>query len=143
MALATTFPFGEFLILLGDGASPENFADPCGLTSKGFTRTANMNDTNIPGCDDPDAAAWLGRDAISYQGAISGEGVVAEESIVTFEDWWASGQTVAKNVRIEVGAHAWEGPFKLAEYNITGERGSKVTLSISLVSDGEIQRVST
>ena len=65
MTQATTYPFSKFLVKIGDGAAPEVFTDPCGLTSKGFTRTANLNDTNIPDCDDPDAPSWLGRDVVS------------------------------------------------------------------------------
>lgn len=139
MAQATTFKFSEFLVLLGDGESPENFDDPCGLTSRGFQRTANMNDTNIPDCADPDAPTWLGRDVISYQATLSGAGVVASESLSVWEAWWASGES--KNVRVELGTQAWEGAFKLAEFNITGERGQRVNMDVSLVSDGIIAPV--
>lgn len=141
MAKATTSRFSEFLVLLGDGASPENFNDPCGLTSRGFTRTANMNDTNTPDCEDPDLPSWLERDVISYQATLSGAGVAATESRNAWEDWWDSGET--KNVRIELGATAWEGPFKLSELTIQGERGTRVNMNVSLVSDGPVARVST
>lgn len=141
MAKATTFKYSQFLVLLGDAGSPEQFTDPCGLTSRGFQRTANMNDTNIPNCDDPDAPSWLGRDVISYQATLSGSGVVAAESKNAWEDWWESGE--AKNCRIELGATAWEGAFRLAEFNITGERGQRVNMEVSLVSDGEVVRVTT
>jgi predicted secreted protein len=141
MAQAQTNKFSEFLVLLSDGGSPEQFADPCGLTSRGFQRTANMNDTNIPDCDDPDAPTWLGRDVISYQAAISGAGVVAAQSKDTWEEWWESGE--AKKCRIELGATAWEGMFRLSELNITGERGQRVNMNVALVSDGVVSRVST
>lgn len=142
MTQATTYPFSQFLVLIGDGNSPEVFADPCGLTSRGFERTANMNDTNIPDCDDPDAAAWLGRDVISYAATLSGSGVVAAESKSTWEDWWDS--TLSKNIRIELGAStAWQGAFKIASMKITSERGQRVTFEISLVSDGVVSRVHT
>ncbi len=140
MAQATTSKFSEFLVLLGDGGSPsETFSDPCGLTSRGFQRTANMNDTNIPDCEDPDAPTWLGRDVISYQATLSGAGVVAAESFGTWEAWWQSGES--KNVRVELGDHAWEGAFKLADFNISGERGQRVNMDVSLVSDGVIEKV--
>jgi hypothetical protein len=139
MAQATTYPFSQFLVKIGDGASPEVFTDPCGLTSKGLTRTANLNDTNIPDCDDPDAPSWLGRDVVSYQGAIAGSGVVAEESFDTWEDWWNAGET--RNVRIELGnpvAYAWIMPAKLQEFAITAERGNKVQMAVNIVSDGAV-----
>lgn len=139
MAQATTYKFSEFLVLIGDGGSPEQFADPCGLTSRGFQRTANMNDTNIPDCASPDAPTWLGRDVISYQASLSGAGVVASESIDTWEEWWTAGES--KRCRIELGDLAWEGSFRLSEFNITGERGQRVNLSVTLVSDGIVEPV--
>ena len=139
MTIATTYPFSKFLIKIGDGAAPEVFTDPCGLTSKGFTRTANLNDTNIPDCDEPDAPSWLGRDVVSYQASSAGSGVVAAESFATWEDWWNEGDT--RNIRIELGSppeYAWIMPAKLQEFAITGERGDKVQMTVSIVSDGAV-----
>ena len=139
MAQATTYPFSKFLVKIGDGAAPEVFTDPCGLTSKGLTRTANLNDTNVPDCADPDAPSWLGRDVVSYQANIAGAGVVAEESFDTWEDWWNAGET--RNVRIELGSpaeYAWIMPAKLQEFSITAERGQKVQMAVNIVSDGAV-----
>ena len=139
MAIATTYGYSKFLIKISDGGAPEVFTDPCGLTSKGFTRTANMNDTNIPDCDDPDAPSWLGREVVSYQASIAGAGIVAEESISDWEAWWTAGTT--RSVKIELGepVHmAWTMPAKLQEFAITAERGGKVEMAVTLVSDGEV-----
>jgi hypothetical protein len=139
MAQATTYPFSQFLVKIGDGGSPEVFTDPCGLTSRGFTRTANMNDTNIPDCANPDLPTWLGRDVVSYQGAIAGAGVVAHESFKTWEDFWNAG--VTRNIRVELGnplAFAWIMPAKLSEFHITSERGKRTEMTVALVSDGAV-----
>jgi len=142
MALATTYPFSKFLILLGDGAAPEVFADPCGLTTKGFTRSANMNDTNIPDCTDPDAPSWLARDVVSYQATIKGTGVVAQESFSTWEDWWQSGATKTVQITLDDATptfkKTWEGPCKLQELVITADRGQRVNMTVNIVSDGEM-----
>jgi Phage tail tube protein len=139
MTQATTYPFSKFLVKIGDGASPEVFTDPCGLTTKGLTRTANLNDTNVPDCDDPDAPSWLGRDVVSYQAAIAGAGVVAQESFANWEEWWNAGET--RNVKIELGTpaeFAWTMPAKLQEFAITAERGNKVQMTVAIVSDGAV-----
>jgi hypothetical protein len=139
MTQATTYPFSQFLVKVGDGASPEVFTDPCGLTSRGFTRTANMNDTNVPDCDDPDLPSWLGRDVVSYQAEIAGSGVVASESFDTWESWWNAGET--RNVKIELGnpvAFSWTMPAKLQQFAITSERGKKVEMTVAIVSDGAV-----
>jgi hypothetical protein len=139
MAQATTYPFSKFLVKIGDGNTPEVFTDPCGLTTKGFTRSANTNDTNIPDCDNPDAPSWLGREVVSYHGSIAGSGVVAEESRTIWEDWWNQAET--RNVRIELGnpvVAAWIMPSKLTEFVMTGERGNKVNMTVAIVSDGAV-----
>lgn len=137
MAQAQTLRFGQFLIQLGDGADPEVFAAPCGLTSRGFERSAATNDTNVPDCDDPDAASWLERDVVSLSGKLSGSGVVADEDFDTWEDWYSSAAT--KNVKITLGTRNWIGPMKLTSLNITGEKGKRVEFSTSMDSDGEIE----
>jgi hypothetical protein len=126
--------------MVGDGETPETFTDPCGLTSKGFTRTANLNDTNVPDCDNAELPAWLGRDVVSYQGAISGNGVVAQESLMVWEDWWLSAEV--RNVRIQLGNdQVWMMTAKLQEYAVTAERGEKVNMAVSIVSDGALQSI--
>jgi hypothetical protein len=84
--------------------------------------------------------AWLGRDVVSYQGAISGNGVVAQESLVVWEDWWLSAEV--RNVRIQLGNdQVWMMRAKLQEYAITAERGEKVNMAVSIVSDGEVEAI--
>lgn len=141
MAKATTYRYGEFLILVGDGGSPENFLAPCGATSQGFNRTANMNDTNVPDCADPDLPSWLERDVVSNSAEFPFSGVVAAESINMWDNWYESGDS--KNTRIELGANVWQGAAKLANFNITGERGGRVSFTASVVSDGPFVSVSS
>jgi len=138
MAKATTVRYGQFLIQVGDGASPEVFADPCGLTSKGFNRTAEMNDTNVPDCDNPDAPSWLERDVVSMSGEMTGSGVLATESVDTWDEWFESG--ASRNVRVKAGTREWRGLAKLSAFNITAERGQRVNIEVTIVSDGPILR---
>lgn len=140
MAQATTLRFSQFLISLGDGATPEVFSAPCGLNSREFNRSAASNDTNVPDCDDPDAASWLERDTVSLSSSLSGSGVVAAEDFSVWNTWFESGAT--KNVKIEMTGDAsltWIGPYKLTALNVTGNRGSRVTFTASMESDGEVE----
>lgn len=138
MAQATTIKFGQFLIQVGDGASPEIFGEPCGLTSKGFNRTAEMNDTNVPNCGDPDAPSWLERDVVSLSGEMTGSGVLAEESVDTWDEWFESGES--RNVRVLLNTRRWDGRAKLSAFNVTGERGQRVNVEVTITSDGPIAR---
>ncbi len=136
MAQASTLTFSRFKIELGNGVTPEVFAAPCGLNSRGFNRTAATNDTNVPDCDNPDAPSWLERDVTSLSGSLSGAGVVADEDFDTWNDWFESGES--KNVKITLGARVWIGPMKCTQLNVQGNRGSRVTFEVSMESDGEI-----
>ena len=73
MAPAQTLRFGQMLIELGDGATPvESFSRPCGLTSKQFSRKAQVGETNVPDCDDEDAPAHIERDTTGFTTDITG-----------------------------------------------------------------------
>jgi predicted secreted protein len=138
MTQASTLKFSQFLIQLGNGASPEVFAAPCGLNSRGFSRTAATNDTNVPDCDDPDQPSWLERDVVSLSGSLSGSGVVADEDFDTWDTWFNAGSSV--NVKITLGARIWLGPCKLTKLNVTGTRGKRVEFDVTVESDGELVR---
>src|SRR6185295_4350024 len=130
MTQAATLKFSQFLIQLGNGATPEVFASPCGLNSRGFSRTAATNDTNVPDCDNPDAPSWLERDVVSLSGALSGSGVVANEDFDVWEAWFDS--AVSKNVKITLGTRVWIGLCLLTKLDVTGSRGKRVEFSATI-----------
>lgn len=138
MTQATTLKFGQFLIKLGNGAVPEVFSAPCGLNSRGFSRTAATNDTNVPDCDDPDAPSWLDRDVVSLSGSLSGAGVVADEDFDTWDTWFMSG--VSKNIQVIAGSRTWSGAAILAKLDITGARGKRTEFNASIDTDGVLIR---
>src|SRR5690348_6760597 len=81
MAKPTTVRFGKFLIKLATPATPTVFTAPCGFTSKSLALSKNLEEVNIPDCDNPDDPAWVGRDVSSLSAAVTGDGVLAEESV--------------------------------------------------------------
>lgn len=143
MARPTTYKFGELIIEVGDGGDPEVFGAPCGLTSKDFNAQAQTADTNVPDCDDPDAASWLERDVTSLTRDISGSGVLAGEFLETWDDWWTSANTRNCRVSLEggaLGSWQWSGAYILQQFQITGSIGEKLQVSVVMVSDGEVTR---
>jgi hypothetical protein len=138
MARAQTAKFSEFLIQLGDGADPENFAQPCGATSRSFKRTAALSETNVPDCSDEDLPSWLERDVTSNSASCEFSGVVDKDDFDDWDTYFNSGAT--KNVKITLGALVWIGPFKLSDLEVTGQRGQRVTFTASLQSDGEVAK---
>lgn len=139
MAKPTTSAFSQFLIKIGDGASPEVFGAPCGLTSKGFNQTANTQETSVPDCDDPDAPAYIERAVDTLSAEITGSGVLAKEA---HDDVWQPmfDAAVSKNCRIYPFGLAngyYEGKFVLTAYGNAVQRGQKVNVDITLSSDGQ------
>lgn len=141
MAQASVISFSKFRVLLGDGASPEQFAAPCGFNTRALNRSKNLNEVTVPDCDDEDAPAWVARDIVSLTWGVTGDGVLAEESIEMWEDFFDS--TSSRNVRIEIELPTQamlvkEGRAHLSTFNTAGNRGEKVTVSVELAGDGAL-----
>ena len=140
MAKPTTFRGTSLLIKIGNGADPEIFAFPCGLTTNSLSRSAETNEVTVPDCADPDAPAWTEREVSTMSWEASGEGILANESVSIWDAWHASG--LAKNVQIDVGSvgagRRYTGSALLTGYEMTGERGSKVTVSVTITGDGPL-----
>jgi predicted secreted protein len=139
MAQPTVIPGTKLLILIGDGASPEVFAAPCGLTTTGFTLSASTNSTLIPDCADPEAPAWEAKDVNALSAQVSGSGVMAVESYALWKDFFMG--AVAKNVQIKLddpGLGSYQGQFILTSFKNTGQRGQKVNVDITLDNNGAV-----
>lgn len=129
----------KLLLLVGNGASPEVFAEPCGLTTKSFDLSASTNTNLIPDCADPEAPAWESTDINALSASGAGQGVMAVESFTVWNEWFMS--TEGKNMQIkldhvELGHYA--GSFKLTSFKLAGSRGNKVTVDLSFKNDGVV-----
>lgn len=142
MVASTTFSGSKMLVLIGDGATPtEVFTAPCGLTTKGLNRSAETSESTTPDCTDPSLPVWTEREVVSLSWDASGAGVLASESVAMWDTWFKSGQP--KNIRIEVysGPNAgrkYSGAALLTQFNLTGERGNKVTVDTTLSGTGAL-----
>lgn len=143
MAKATTIKSGMFRVLLGSGSSPIVYAAQCGFTQRSLTLSKNLEEVNIPDCDDPDAIDWIGRDATSLSMSISGEGVLAEESVEEWLDAADSTDSVPVKVELEFPTKTitWTGYMHVESMEMGVANGGRATNNISLQSDGEMVRV--
>lgn len=129
----------KLLLLVGDGATPEVFGEPCGLKTKSFDLSASTNTNVVPSCDDPEAAAWETTDVNALSATGSGAGLMAVEAFDVWNDWFLS--TVGKNMQIKLDHPSlgyYSGSFKLTSFKITGNRGEKVLVDVSFKSDGPV-----
>lgn len=147
MAAATTTKGGKVRVLLGtlpvNPEDPITYAAPCGFTSKSLTLTKGLEETQVPDCTDPDKVDWIGRDAVSLSMSVSGEGVLASESVETWLDAWENIDSIPAKIEIEFPAKTitWTGNLHVESFSAEAPNGRRVTSSVSLQSDGEMVRV--
>jgi Phage tail tube protein len=141
MAKPITYTASKLYIQLGDGGSPEVFAEPCGLNTRGISFTKETNDTTVPDCDDPDAPAWTERGVRTLGAEVTGAGILAAEALPI---WWdAFNETASANYRIGINAPPaeeggyWQGKWHLTRFAVTGELGNKIQVAVTLINDGQ------
>lgn len=141
MAQPTTIKGGKVLVKLGSG-SPLTYEAPCGFTQRSLTLTKNLEEVNIPDCDDPDQVDWVGRDATSLSMSVSGEGVLAAESVETWLAAWEDVESVPVQIDIVFPANTitWVGYMHVESIEVGANNGQRVTANVSLQSDGEMVR---
>lgn len=131
----------QLFIKIGDGATPtETFAHPCGVNAeRGIQFQSNGSDIIEPDCDAPDDPAWQSLVKDGFTATVTGAGLLHKDDVPEWDAWYASPDP--RNVQIWLGDHGyWAGAFHLTEWSATGDRGSKVQTSLTLRSDGEVER---
>lgn len=142
VAKPRTLPFSDFVVLLGDGATPENFTAPCGFTKRSLKLSAATSEAVVPDCDDPDAVPWTERLSSSQSAQVSGSGVLAMASLAT----WRARVGVSGNVRVmfdDTGANGggyYQGAAILSDLSFDSDRtanGGRTQISVTIDNDGE------
>lgn len=142
MAKPTTYVGSNVYIQL-ETETAGTFARPCGLTNHTISFTKNMEEVDVPDCDDYEAPSWVERGVRSLDFSATGSGVLAAEALPVWQAAFASTESV--NARIYVGAptdavngYYWAGKVHVSGKEITGNRGSKAEISVTIVNDGEL-----
>lgn len=138
MAQGTGASFGQFKILVGDGATPtEAFAIICGVTSKGVSYSTETVETGIPDCSDEDLPSFKNVGVKSIGVSMQCSGVWTKESHETLLQWWNS--AAPKNVKIQYASadvgdvEYLEAPAILANLEHSAEKGDYLKGSFSLM----------
>jgi len=121
------------------------YVAPCGLTTKNLQISKNLQEVDIPDCDDPDAPSWIARDVQNLSITISGDGVAAAESVPDWNAAAISTASVPMKVEIEfsTGVKTFTGDFVVDQLTFGAEQGGRVTLAFNAQSDGQVQDVWT
>lgn len=144
MAKPTTLSFGNFKVWIADRDSPNSFVAPCGFTQKSLTIDAAVSDTTVPDCDDPEAPAWTERAVTALSATVTGQGVMAMESLELWREWALAADSIAVRVEFDAAVPAGGGFYSgnailqsLGQSVALGSDGNKTQLSVNIVNDGE------
>lgn len=142
MGRPTTYS-GSLVAIYLEGSTPGVFVKPCGLTQHQATFTKNMNEVDVPDCDDPDLPAWTEREVSALDFSANGSGVLAAEAVQTWWDAFNSTEAILARVYIGkpddiVNGHYWEGQVHVSQFEVGGTRGERANASVSIVSHGEM-----
>lgn len=135
-------PFGTKLrIKVFDGGGTPNFILLCGLTTKSFNQSKEMNDFTVPDCDDPEKIVAVQRRARTKALEVSGAGVFnpadRERLQEMFDDEEPRTLRIELNVPLADGGGHWSGDFHLSQFNITGDDEGLMQADMTFLSHGE------
>lgn len=144
MARAITAKFEE-MVLEMETTTPGTYVKICGITDVTVNRTANVDESEIPDCDDESLPHAIELAVSSIDVTVSGTGVWAQTSHEALQDWFYSGAT--KNIRLRntkasIGDTETEsGPALLLSLNNSRTKGQKIAAEIEVRFSGVPTRV--
>jgi predicted secreted protein len=136
-------PFGTKLrIKVSDGTEPTpNFELICGLTTKTFSQSKEMNDFHVPDCDEPEKIVAVQRRARTKALEISGSGIFnpadRERLQGFFDDETPRRLRIELDVPLADGGGHWSGDFHMSQFTVTGDDEGLMTADMTFLSDGE------
>ncbi|MER9135115.1 phage tail protein [Mesorhizobium sp. M0830] len=140
MAAAQTEKYEEMILDVELVSGSGIYTPICGMTDVTISRTATIDSTEIPDCDDESLPLSVEKQVRSIDVSISATGVWAKTSQDMLKAWFYS--AAVKNVRIRDTAAASgdieieSGPALLASLKNSRTKGKKVTADVELQLDG-------
>lgn len=140
MANAVTEKYEEMILDVELVASSGVYTPICGLTDVTITRTANIDEAEVPDCDNEALPLSVEVQVRSIVVSVSATGVWARSSQDALKQWFYSAST--KNIRLRDTAaasgdiEAESGPALLTTLTNTRTKGQKVSAEIELRFDG-------
>lgn len=127
------------LVKISDGASPEVFANLCGLNSKTLTINNSSIDVTTPDCTTPEGALWTESLGGLKSVSVSGDGFFEDSTTEARMNTVAMLADAKTNFQIVVPAFGtYAGAFRVASLEFGGETEGGVTYSLSLESTGAV-----
>lgn len=139
MTKAVTEKFEE-MVLEVETATPGTFAKICGMVDVEVSRTANVQTTEVPDCEDESKPHEIERAVSGLEVTASGTGVWAQTSHEMMTAWFYSGLTKVVrlgHLKAATGDTEYEtGPALLTSLGNSRTKGKQVTAAISIEFSG-------
>ena len=141
MARAETQPgYKGLIVYIGDNAAPIVYTAPCAFPTQAIELEKQMTEEANPDCDDQSQPSIIERLVESKDFRITGEGLVASQSMDTWDDAFESADPVpirADLVKVDGAIIRREGLMHLQSlsYNRPSDK-EKVRFNVTLVAAG-------
>lgn len=126
------------LLKVGDGGTPETFANLCGVTTRSISINNNVVDVSTPDCTTPSNPVAYAGDYGIQQVSLSGEGRytdTADHTVLAN----ASVNQSKPNMQIVVpGWGTFEGQALIESYEISGEMEGDASFSAKITLSGTV-----
>lgn len=139
MVKATTGKFSSLKVEIStDGGTV--WISPCGLIDFKVNREAQVDEAEVPDCDDDDLPLYKEREVRAVDMSVSGTGVWSRESHQLMLDWFKNGTKYDCRIgylNAAPGDTQYERGFAmLTTWNHERQKGKKILAELSLTFDG-------
>lgn len=144
MATPVTEKYEEMILDVELAPGSGVYTPICGMTDVTISRSATIDSSEIPDCDDESLPLSIEKQVRSIEVTVSATGIWAKSSQDSLKQWFYSAAT--KNVRLRDTAAASgdieteSGPALLSKLDSTRTKGKKVSAEIELQFDGSPAR---
>lgn len=126
------------LIKIGDGGSPEAFANLCGLKARSFNLSANEIDTTVPDCDNPGAAVQKQSEPGIVNRTFSGSGAFISGATQAILMGHVRGATVFNAQVVVPGEGTYAGSWMVSDFEFSGEMEGNMEFSATFTAAGPL-----
>lgn len=126
------------LIKIGDGSTPEVFANLCGIKTRSFNLSANEIDTTIPDCTDPGKAVQKTAEPGIVNRTFSGSGAFVSGGTQTILMGHVRNGTVFNAEVIVPGEGEYAGPWMVSEFEFSGEMEGNMEFNATFSAAGPL-----
>lgn len=140
MATPVTEKYEEMILDVELVSGSGIYTPICGMTDVTISRSATVDSSEIPDCDDESRPLSIEKQVRSIEVTVSATGIWAKSSQDSLKQWFYSSAT--KNIRLRDTAAASgdieteSGPALLTKLDNTRTKGKKVSAEIELQFDG-------